>query len=364
MAIKNTQRVVIVGGGIFGLTTAWFCAARGMSVTLVEQDHIAAGASGGVMGTLSPNVPETWSPKKQFQLDALLTAEAFWQSVEALSGIPTGYGRIGRLIPILDERALHHAKIREIDAVKLWQGQADWKVADSADFHDLIAPSVAPYGIIHENLSARIAPRAACASLAKALKMNGVEILENWPVTEIGPNRVLGPHGELTADEIVIAAGVESFALLAPFIGADKGMGVKGQSALLTGVPLAETPQIYADHVYIIPHTDGSVAIGSTSENSWQDAYATDEKLDLLIAKARTICPPLRQAAVSERWANLRPRGKKPDPMLGPVPGHKGINVATGGFKIGFGIAHTCGEHVAAMLSGETPDIPLAFLVN
>ena len=364
MAIKNTQSVVIVGGGIFGLTTAWFCAAQGMSVTLVEKDRIAAGASGGIMGTLSPNVPETWSAKKQFQLDALLSAEAFWTAVETTSGIPTGYGRIGRLIPIPDERTLHHAKIREGDAVKLWQGHANWKVTDGSQFRDLIAPSIAPCGIIHENLSARIAPRAACASLAKALTLKGVTIVEDWPATKIVPNRVSGPRGEITADEIVIAAGVESFALLADFVGPDKGLGVKGQSALLTGVSLAGSPQIFADHVYIIPHADGTVAIGSTSENSWDDAYSTDDKLDQLIIKARAICPQLTNAAVGERWANLRPRGKKPDPMLGPVPGHKGINVATGGFKIAFGIAHSCGELVAAMISGEAPDIPLAFLVN
>ena len=364
MAIENTPSVVIVGGGIFGLTTAWFCAARGMSVTIVERDRIGSGASGGIMGTLSPNVPETWSDKKQFQLDALLTAGEFWHEVENTSGIPTGYGRIGRLIPIPDERALNHAKIREADAVKLWRGHAEWNVTDGSEFRHLITQSAAPSGVIHENLSARIAPRAACASLAKALTIKGVTIREKWLVTDIRPNRVTGPRGNLTADEIVISAGVESFALLIPYIGADKGLGVKGQSALLSGVQLTGAPQIYADGVYIIPHDDGTVAIGSTSENSWQDAYSTDEKLDTLIAKSRAICPPLTAASVVERWANLRPRGKKPDPMLGPVPGHTGINVATGGFKIGFGIAHTCGEHVAAMLSGDTPDIPLAFLVN
>lgn len=364
MAIKNNRSVVIVGGGIFGLTTAWFCAARGMSVTLVERDHIAAGASGGIMGTLSPNVPETWSAKKQFQLDALLTAGTFWQDIEAVSGISTGYGQIGRLIPIPDERALHHAKIREIDAVKLWQGRAKWAVTDGSDYHNLIVPTAAPCGVIHETLSARIAPRAACASLAKALVNRGVDIQENWPVTEVHQSHILGPHGRIDADEIVVAAGVDSFPLLAPFIGPDKGLGIKGQSALLSGVDLKQSPQIYADGIYIIPHSDGSVAIGSTSEPSWDNPVDTDEKLEILIAKAMAICPLLSTATIGERWANLRPRGKKPDPILGLIPGHSGLNVATGGFKIGFGIAHTCGNHVAAILAGETPDIPLPFLVN
>ncbi len=364
MATANKRDVIIIGGGIFGLSCAWACLQRGLSVTVLERLYIGAGASGGVMGSLSPNVPETWSDKKQFQLDALLSAADHWAGVEAASGFATGYGRVGRIIPILDERGLGHAQKRAEDAPKLWQGQATWELRDTAEYAGWIAPEAAPLGVVYENLSARIAPRLACLSLAKAIESRGGEILEGWRVDDIGDHCVSGPDGTLKAGAVILSAGAESFPFLEPYLGPEPGFGVKGQAAMLEGVALPEAPLIFADHTYVIPHANGQVAIGSTTENTYDDPRATDEKLDVVIEKARAICPPLREAKVALRWANLRPRGKKPEPMLGKVPGAEGLYLATGGFKIGVGIAHKVGEVLAAMVAGEAPYLPEKFFVR
>ena len=60
--------VTVRGGGIFGLACAWACAQRGARVRLIEARAIGAGSSGGLVGALSPHVPEQWNAKKQFQL--------------------------------------------------------------------------------------------------------------------------------------------------------------------------------------------------------------------------------------------------------------------------------------------------------
>ena len=70
--------VTVRGGGIFGLSCAWELARRGARVRLIERERIGAGSSGGLVGALSPHIPEQWNPKKQFQLDSLLMAESFW----------------------------------------------------------------------------------------------------------------------------------------------------------------------------------------------------------------------------------------------------------------------------------------------
>ncbi len=364
MAIEFERDVIVIGGGIFGLSCAWSCVKRGLSVTLVEKSTIGSGASGGIMGTLSPNVPETWSPKKQFQLDALLSAEAHWNEIEAISTLPTGYGRVGRLIPIVDERALGHANIRQEDAKTLWQGQAEWRVTDGGEYADWIAPEAASMGVIHENLSARISPRLACKSLARALEIKGCKILEGWEVTDLAQNQISGPNGTLKAKTIILSAGVECFSMLADILGPKAGFGVKGQSALLTGLDMRTTPQIFAEGIYIIPHANGDIAIGSTTENDWENAYDTDEKLDEVLTKAFAIAPILKTAQIVERWAGLRPRCKKPDPMLGPVPGAPDLFLATGGYKIGFGIAHSAGEAIAEMVTGNAPYLPEKFFVR
>lgn len=361
MATGFDSDVVVIGAGIFGLSVAWSCIKRGMSVTIVEKDTVGAGASGGVMGALSPNVPENWSPKKQFQLDALLTAQSHWAEVDAISGLPSGYGRLGRIIPITNARGLEHAEIRVEDAKSLWDGEAWWHIEDPSRFSGWIAPEAAPFGVIHENLSARINPRPACLSLATALRAKGCQILEGWEITDIDDHAVHGKDGKIRARAIVMAAGVACFPYLESLWGRNTGIGVKGQSAVLGGVNAGDVPMIFGDHTYIIPHANGDIAVGSTSENTYDDPYSIDEQLDLVIERAQIISPALRASKVKHTWANLRPRARKPDPMLGPIDGPAGLYMATGGFKIGFGIAHKSGETIAAMIAGETVFLPKQF---
>ncbi len=361
MATGFDNDVVVIGAGIFGLSVAWACVKRGLSVTIVEKDTVGAGASGGVMGALSPNVPENWSPKKQFQLDALLTAQSHWAEVDAISGLPSGYGRLGRIIPITNARGLEHAETRVEDAKSLWGGEAFWHVEDPAKFNGWISPEAAPYGVIHENLSARINPRLACLSLAKALRSKGCEIREGWEMTAINDYQVTGPSGTIHAGAIVMAAGVACFPYLETLWGRNAGMGVKGQSAVMGGVNATDVPMIFGDHTYIIPHENGDIGVGSTSENTYDDPFSVDEQLDQVIQRALTICPALQAAKIKHTWANLRPRARKPDPMLGPISGPEGLYMATGGFKIGFGIAHKCGEVIAAMIDGEAVFLPKQF---
>ena len=98
--------LTVRGGGIFGLSIAWAAARRGAKVRLIETQRIGAGSSGGVVGALSPHVPENWNEKKAFQLDSLLMAEGWWGAVEAASGLVSGYGRVGRLQPLADPAAV------------------------------------------------------------------------------------------------------------------------------------------------------------------------------------------------------------------------------------------------------------------
>ncbi len=360
--MKN-RSVAIIGGGIFGLTTAWFCARLGHRVTVIEQSKVADGASGGVMGALSPHTPENWNPKKQFQLDSLLSAKDFWSEIEAISGRDVGYGRVGRLIPIPDQRAYQLAQMRAEYATTLWPSGYDWTVHPPGYRTDLIAEASAPYGVIADSLSARIQPRAACAALATALTKAGVEIYEGWPVTRLSPGNVIGANETLSADSIVVAAGHTSSDLIATITSPPTISGVKGQAALLKSDKLRDCPQIYANGIYIIPHADGTVAIGSTSENTWQ-SIAPDHRLDAILAKAHDICPALQSATCVDRWSGIRPRGLKPDPVLGPLPDQPWLFVATGGFKIGFGIAHHCGRLLANMIDGQAVELPAGFTIS
>ena len=333
-------KITVIGAGVYGLASALALLQDGHRVTVLEKGRIGQGASGGLVGALSPHVPEDWNIRKQFQLEALVSGAQYWDKVEALSGLSSSYGRVGRYMPLEDPYEAEKARGRVAGAARLWPREFGWKVIEAADG---IAPDAAPFGLVHETLSARISPRMACAALAGAVRALGGEIVENC-------------EAEAQEGIRVIAAGVGSEALLAPYLGEGKIRGVKGQAALLSGGVPAGHPVIYGNGVYIIPHADGRVAVGATSENKFDNAQSTDALLEAVLQKAYGIVPTLKAARVLERHAGLRPRAPKPEAMLGQLDGH--TFVATGGFKTGLGNAHKIAGALAAMLRGEVPDIP------
>ncbi len=334
--------VTVMGAGIFGLSIAWSCQSLGAKVQVIDPGGPGAGASGGIVGALAPHVPENWNDKKAFQFDSLIMAETFWRDVEQVSGISPGYARLGRLQPIADEHALTLAKARAETAKALWQGKADWTVVRAED-HDW-AP-LSPSGwLIHDTLSARMHPRRACASLAAAITARGGDIL---------------PSGTARG-RVIWATGVAGLEELTASHTRIVGNGVKGQGALLH-FPAHDLPQLFADTVHIVPHEDGTVAIGSTSERDYDNPSTTDARLDDVIETAMRAVPLLHGARVVERWAGLRPRTRSRAPMLGAHPLHKGAFIANGGFKIGFGMAPKVGQVMARLILEGQDDIPEGF---
>lgn len=333
--------VTVRGAGIFGLSVAWACLKRGAAVRVVDPNGIAAGASGGVVGALAPHVPENWNEKKAFQFESLVRAERFWREVDEISGLASGYGRLGRIQPVVDERSLGLAEARSAGAATLWEGRYTWQVSqDPGAF-----PVPSPTGwYIHDTLSARIHPRDATHSLAAALLARGGEIVE-----------AAQPCGAE-----VWASGVHDLQASGPAERPAMGNGVKGQAAVLK-YNAPNVPQVFAQALHIVPHANGTVAIGSTSERDYDDPSRTDGQLDDVIAKARTLCPVLAEADVIERWAGVRPRATSRAPLLGHHPFREGAFIANGGFKIGFGVAPKVGEVMADLILEGKDKIPESF---
>ncbi len=347
--------VIVIGGGIFGLASAFELLSAGLSVTLIDKAEPGSGASGGILGALSPHMPDIWDAKKAFQLKALLAAPEFWLRVEQISGLKTGYGRIGRLMPILSQKGRDLAEMRIGEAETVWPNGIDWHVLDETDPNWFGA---GPFGAVQETLSARIFPRAACIALTNAIQKLGA-MIQIGEVKAIETGRVTLTEGTtLKAPTIVLSAANNSFPLVN--FPHDFGSEVKGQAALLSPAKNSG-PLIFADGLYILPHEDGRIAVGSTNERDFSDPHSTDDKLDALITKARAICPALQNSDVTERWANLRPRASLPDPIIGPVPDMPGVFIASGGFKIGFGLAPAIAETVVQLVKGQTPILPERF---
>jgi glycine oxidase len=336
---------VVMGAGVLGLSLAVTLVWRGHRVQMIERDRIGEGSSGGLVGALAPHVPENWNAKKQVQLDSLLMAGGFWARVQATGGMDPGYGRTGRVQPLPDARAVELARARAATARALWGDAAEWVVTEDGG---AMAPISGTGMYAYDTLSARMSPRRAGAALAAALVAGGGEIARG----DTAPRGI----------PVIWATGAQGLMDLGADLGCDMGGAVKGQSALLRH-DARDAPQVFAEGLHIVPHADGTVAVGSTSERQFDDPAACDEQLEALIARARSLCPCLTDAPVIDRWAGLRPRAPSRAPMLGPWPGRAGQFVLNGGFKIGFGMAPVLARMMADLLEGRDT-LPAGFRVQ
>jgi glycine/D-amino acid oxidase-like deaminating enzyme len=224
---------------------------------------------------------------------------------------------------VADAAALARARDRALEAQALWQGRATWRVIPAAEA-GAWAPQSPTGWLVADSLSARLHPARACAALAAALRATGAEVIEGGGTP--------GP------EPVIWATGAAGLADLSADLGHEVGRGVKGQAAVL-GLHRRDAPQLYADGLHIVPHADGTVAIGSTTERDFDAPDNTDAQLDDVLARAVAAVPALSGAPVLRRWAGLRPRAHSRAPILGGWPGRPDHYVANGGFKIGFGVA-------------------------
>jgi glycine oxidase len=291
--------------------------------------------------------------------------------LEQETGLTAGFRRSGRIIPLPKPHLRTIALRHEADACVNWH-QGDhrffWHVVNTPPAENYFATEFAVAGYVHDTLAARLAPRALVALLKTwLLGRPNVTLLEETAVACLDPasgRATLSGGREIRFGYAFVAAGAESFPILEslmPPMPKPLGQGVKGQAALLDAKLDPNLPVAFLDGLYVVPHEDGRVAVGSTSENRYTDPASTDDQLDSIVVRARALMPALRNASVIERWAGLRPKAIGRDPMIGPMPGRPNVIALTGGFKISFGMAH---KLAAAALDYALGNIPAGLPAN
>lgn len=356
------MNVVVVGGGVIGLSIAWRAAGRGMAVTVVDP-QLGGAASGVAAGMLAPVTEVHYGEEALLALNLRSSHlyPDFVAELEEASECTTGYRASGTLTVARDTDDM--AAVDELVAYQRNLGLHVERL-QSRELRRL-EPGLAP-GVRGGALVAgdhQVDPRRLVDALAEGCRRRGVSWRRDR-VTALRRHEVILAGGERErADAVVVAAGCWSGTIegLAPDVLAVRP--VKGQVLRLRG-PAGQSP---AEHnirgldAYLVPRSDGEVVVGATVEERGYDTTVTGGAVYDLLRAALELLPDVGELALVETSAGLRPGTPDNAPLIGPS-GIDSVVLATGHYRNGILLAPVTADTVVELVAtGQTPEAIAAF---
>lgn len=401
--------VVVIGGGVIGVSAAYYLAQRGFGVTLVEKGEICAGSSYGNAGLIVPShsIPLAapgvlakglrWllDPEGPFYLKPRADRELIswlWQFRRACSP-----AHVGRALPVLrDLGRLSLALYKELGAIEgfdfgfrqngllvlfltakgyeegireaelLGEGGIESKVLDAADVRRIEAaalPSVVG-GVLFAD-DAHLVPDAFVTGLARIVGDLGVRICT---ATEVLGFRTAGrritaietTRGDLPCDEVVLAAGAwspgiaRSLRLTLPIQPA-KGYSVTCRRPdQRPGIPL-----LLSEAKVAVTPLGGMIRFAGTLELAGLDLSINRRRVGAVQRAVRSYLDGTQDLPLLEIWRGLRPCTPDGLPVIGRSAEPENLILATGHATIGMSLGPVTGKLVAQLASGEPPMLDL-----
>ncbi|MEW1721336.1 glycine oxidase ThiO [Streptomyces sp. NPDC093109] len=365
--------VLVIGGGIIGLVTAWRAAQRGLRTAVADPDP-GGGAARVAAGMLAA-VTELHHGEQTLLGLNLASAErypAFVAELEDASGQDTGYRACGTLAVALDTD--DRAELRELHALQLRSGlTAEWLTGrECRRLEPMLAPGVR--GGLRVDGDHQIDPRRLATALLTACERAGVVFhrarAERLSVArERATGAVLADGRALAAGQVVLAAGSLSGRLPGvPDNARPPVRPVKGQVLRLT-VPRPYAPflsrtvraVVRGSHVYLVPRENGELVVGATSEELGWDTTVTAGGVYGLLRDAHELVPGLTELPLTETRAGLRPGTPDNAPLLGPTA-LPGLHLATGHYRNGVLLTPVTGDAMGELLAtGALPAVARPF---
>jgi glycine oxidase len=340
----RTWDVIIVGGGIIGLSLSIELRKRGTRVLVVERSEPGREASWAAGGMLADCTIETPAALQELAIASARMYPEFVHELEDESGVDVDLRDAGAIVFPAPE----HVHERPGFTV------AELLPAPLAELEPALAEISRPAFLLKER---SVNPRGLVEAAWKAALHREVDISSGTAVGEVlvSDGRVSGVKTDKTtyaASVVVNCAGAWAGSLPPLHF---PTVPVKGQMLAIVGAP-ANVPRhvIRTPEVYIIPRSDGRVVIGATLENAGYDKRTDADTIHRLHQAAVRTLPPLRSGRILEAWAGLRPGTPDSLPILGAtsIPGYF---VATGHYRDGILLAPVTAHLMSRVVSGSEP---------
>ena len=373
MAVPTSFDAVVVGGGLLGTATAYHLVSAGARTLLVDRADAGRATDAGA-GIISPETnsrdPEVW-----FEL-AVAAGEyypAFIDRLRGEQGADTGYARCGQLVVAVsdDEMAPFERARRLVFERQRRRGRPspdDLHEVSAAEARELF-PALAPVqGAIYSRGGARVDGRLLNRAVLTAAQSHGLTVRPGSVdrlVREGDAVTGVVIEGEtVSAGAVAIAGGAWSEAF-------GKALGVsipvapqRGQIIHLGlhGTDTGRWPVISAfHHHYLVAWPDSRVVAGATRETGSGFApHTTAAGVREVLGEALRVAPGLASAEIREIRVGLRPFAADALPVLGPVPGVRGIFLVTGHGPSGLTLGPYSAKAVAGQMLGKAPEMDLS----
>lgn len=403
-----SPHIVVVGGGVIGVSTAYYLAKQGQRVTLIEQNDLCSGSSHGNAGQLTPEHPPVnqpgmilrnllwlFKPKSPLYIPLRFDPKLLawlWRfqracrphrvhhAMEVLgqlgkasmelfdqfaSEFDFGYQDQGRLEICRTQKGFHAL---QKEAQSLQEMEFPSRILTATEVVELepaITGQVA--GAVHFLSARHCNPRTFVIRLAEAAVELGLEISAPEQVTDIHIEsnhvRVATSNDELQADSVVLACGAWACRLA-------RRLGLRlpiqpGKGYHLDIDPPARCPKIplamFEERMVVTP-IDDFLRLAGTMELSGFNLRQHPTRLEMLAEGAARYLSDVTGAKERSRWCHLRPMSADGLPLVGPVPGKHNIWIATGHGMLGLTQGPITGKLVAEGILQQKPSMDLALL--
>lgn len=402
----SAPKVVVVGGGVIGVSCAYYLARGGAEVVVLEREHVGAGASDGNAGTVSPGHPPLNKPgriaaalRQMLDPTSPLYIHPSWnpglwrwlmgftryctpEHVEACMRI---MAPLGRETFTLFEELIRQERIEceyradgYYDVCSTEEGLAESRQEADILTHHGYTPEVVdgdelrkrepamgpdPIGGVYYPEAATLDPGLFVTRLARAARRRGVEIREGTGARSVvvRGGRATGVRlqsgGVEGCDAVVLATGPYSLAMARRVgvrlpVQAGKGyhrdiaIGPNGAPPLRIACVLSESA-VFCTPLYTF------VRFAGTMEFSGVNRVMRPPRLRQLTQAARRTFPGLGSARPSSEWCGLRPMSVDGLPIVGPLGDVTGLSVATGHGMLGLTLGPVTGEMIAGHVLGS-----------
>jgi D-amino-acid dehydrogenase len=361
------KKVIVVGAGILGASTAYHLAKSGTDITLVDRHDLGQAtdaAAGIVCPWLSQRRNKAWY---QLAKGGARYYPTLIDQLEQDGETETGYSRVGAISLHADqdklEKMAERARKRRTGAPEI----GEITILSPADTKRLFPPLSEEYGSVHVSGGARVNGRALRNALVNAAKKYGATVLQGDASLIHKDKRIKGvklKEVTLLADQVIVTGGVWSKELLQPL-----GLNflVSSQKAQIVHLELLDTntskwPVVMPPNdQYILTFEDGRVVVGATHEDEGGfDNRVTAGGLNEVLGKALAVAPGLANSTLLETRVGFRPFTPGFLPVIGPLPGYEGLLVANGLGASGLTSGPYLGSELAKLALGKQADLDLS----